>query len=169
MKMPSLPGAISRNRRLIGWGLAAAAVLSWLLLYKLGDLTGGMSRNELSAVASPVGWQAIFNNPFYLPLKLVRAAVFFTFPDHGQTLSRLPNAIFGALAMLSFAGLVRLWYGTRIAALAGAMFAFGAWTLHVSRLASFDVCTCGPCRLCCLAISCSGSITDGQPSGTARQ
>lgn len=139
MKMPRLPGVIARNRRLIGWVLAIAAVLAWLLLYMLGNLTGGMSRDELSAVAAPVGLHAIYADPSYLPLKLVRAVTFFSFPDHGQTLSRLPNAIFGGLAMLSFAGLVRLWYGTRVAALAGAMFAFGAWTLHVSRLASFDV------------------------------
>lgn len=137
--MPSLPGVIRRNRRPLGWIVVSAAVLAWLLLYQLGSLTGGMSRDELSAAAAPVGLHAVYADPLYLPLKLVRAAIFFPFPDHGQTLSRLPNAVFGGLAMLCFAGLVRLWYGARVAVIAGAMFAFGAWTLHVSRFASNDV------------------------------
>lgn len=119
--------------------MAAAALLGWLMLYKLGSLTAGMSGDELSAAAAPVGWHGIYEQPFYLPLELVRSVFFWVFPDHGPALSRLPNAIFGALAISSFAGLIRLWYGTRVAALAAAMFAAGAWTLHISRLASFDV------------------------------
>jgi hypothetical protein len=87
----------------------------------------------------PVGWHGIFRQPLYLPLELARSAVFWAFPDHGQTLTRLPNTLFGLLAIGSFIWLVRLWHGRRTALFAGLLFATAAWTLHVSRLASFDV------------------------------
>ncbi len=138
MKKSGLAGAIRRNRVLLGWMAVSAAALAWLMLYKLGSLTGGFSRDEVSALASPLGWHGIFSHPLYLPLELLRSALFSAFPDYGQALGRLPNAILGVLAVVSFACLIRLWYGLRIALMASAMFATSAWTLHVSRLASFD-------------------------------
>ncbi len=114
-------------------------VVGYLLLYKLGSLVGGMSAQEIIASSTPVGLSGIFNHPLDLPIKLVRSIVFFGIPDHGQTLSRLPNAFFGLLAIFSFATLVWLWHGGRTAFFATAMFASSAWTLHVSRYASSDV------------------------------
>jgi hypothetical protein len=137
MNLAKLRGILG-HRQAIGWGLAALAV-AWLLLYKLGSLTGGLSRGEMTAAAVPVGWHGIYDAPLGLPLKIVRSVVFFLSADHGQTLSRLPNVVLGGLSILSFAVLIRLWHGARVAALATAMFAVGAWTLHVSRLASSDV------------------------------
>jgi hypothetical protein len=139
MRIGKLRGAIKKHRRLTGWLAAALIVVSWLLLYKLGSLVGGLSRNEITAATAPVGWHGIYNQPLDLPLKLVRSAVFAVFPDHGQTLTRLPNAVFGLLAIISFGGLIRLWHGRRTAVLATLLFAAGAWTLHAGRLASFDV------------------------------
>jgi hypothetical protein len=121
------------------WLLAALAAVAWLLLYKLGTLTGGLSRQELDVAGDPVGWHGLYHNPLYLPLEAVRSIVFYLFPDHGQTLTRLPNALFGALAIIAFGGLIRLWHGRRTAVLSLALFAAAAWTLHVSRLASDDV------------------------------
>jgi hypothetical protein len=121
------------------WAILAIVLISCLLLYKLGSLTGGLSAGEVAASSATVGWHGIYHQPFYLPLKIVRSVVFFLFSEHGQTLIRLPNVLFGALAILSFVGLIRLWHGTRTAVLAGLLFANGAWILHASRLASFDV------------------------------
>jgi len=132
-------GYLSERRRLIGWSLLALVAVGWLMLYKLGSLTGGLSAGELAAAKVPVGWHGIYHQPLDLPLKLVRSVVFALSPGHGQTLTRVPNAIFGSLAIASFAWLVWLWHGTRTAVLAGLLFATGAWTLHASRLASFDV------------------------------
>lgn len=129
---------MGRHRQLIGWSVAAA-VVAWLLLFKLGSLTGGLSAGEMRAASDPVGWHGIYHHPLYLPLDLARSVVFYLFPAHGQTLTRLPDAFFGALSVLAFVVLIRMWHGSRIAAMAGAIFAFSAWTLHVSRLASFDV------------------------------
>lgn len=125
--------------RLAAWLLLAIAGLAALLLYKLGSLTGGLSSGELTAASAPVGWHGMYQQPLDLPLKLARSVVFYLFPVHGQTLSRLPNAFFGGLAIISFAWLIRLWHGTRTAVLAGLLFATSAWVLHASRLASFDV------------------------------
>lgn len=139
MKIRQLYRASRANPRLFGLALAAILAVCWLLLYKLGSLTGGLSQTELTAASAPVGLHGIFNQPFDLPLKAVRSLVFFAFPDHGQTLTRLPNALFGGLTIVSFGGLIYLWHGKRTAALATAMFATSAWVLHTSRLASFDV------------------------------
>lgn len=130
---------ISERARLLAWLILAAAGLGWLMLHKLGSLTGGLSSGEVTAATAPVGWHGIYHQPLYLPLNIVRSIVFYASPAHGQMLTRLPNAVFGALAILAFFWLVKLWHGTRTAVMAGLMFACGAWILHASRLASFDV------------------------------
>lgn len=130
---------LAKKRRKIAVFVVALGVVGFLLLYKLGSLVGGMSAGEIVAAHMPVGWHGIYHDPLYLPLKLVRSVVFFARPDHGQFLTRLPNTLFGLLAIFSFAWLVKLWHGTRTALFAGCLFGAGAWTLHASRLASFDV------------------------------
>ena len=125
--------------QLIGWWALATLGLAILLLYKLGSLTGGLSAGELSAAAAPVGWHGIYHQALYLPLKIVRSVVFFLFANHGQTLSRLPDVVFGGLTIVSFAWLIKVWHSSRTAILAGLLFATSAWVLHASRLASFDV------------------------------
>jgi len=137
--MEKLGSYLGERRRLIGWSLLVIVGIGWLMLYKLGSLTGGLSAGESAAAVAPVGWHGIYHQPLDLPLKLVRSVVFALFPNHGQTLTRLPNALFGSLAIISFAWLVWLWHGTRTTILAGLLFASSAWVLHASRLASFDV------------------------------
>lgn len=137
--MKKLHQKLGAHRRLAVVIALAFAAVCFLLLYRLGSLVGGMSIGEMAAARAPVGWHGIYHDPLYLPLELARSAVFFVFPDHGQSLTRLPNAFFGLIAIISFAWLVKLWHGRRNAVLATALFATGAWTLHASRLASFDV------------------------------
>ena len=127
------------NARFLAWCVVCAAGLAWLLLYKLSSLTVGLSPTELQAASAPVGWHGIYQQPLYLPLKLLRSVVFVMFPSHGALLTRLPNAVFGASAIVTFAWLMRLWHGARPALLASLLFATSAWVLHASRLASFDV------------------------------
>lgn len=130
---------ISENNRVVGWSIIGILIVSWLMLYRLGNLTVGMSVSELSASSAAAGWHGIYQNVLYLPLKLVRSVVFAIFTDHGLILSRLPNALFGALTILTFACLIKVWHGTRTAVMATLLFATSAWVLHVSRLVSFDV------------------------------
>ncbi|HSX46012.1 MAG TPA: hypothetical protein VLG27_03360 [Candidatus Saccharimonadia bacterium] len=118
---------------------AAVVLLAFLAVYRLGSLVGGLSAGELQAGIAPVGWHGIYHSPIYLPLKLVRSVFFFVFPAHGQTITRLPNVVFGVLSVVAFTALIWLWHSRRTAILTGLLFATGAWTLHASRLASFDV------------------------------
>jgi hypothetical protein len=125
--------------RVITIGLIAVAALGWLFLHRLGSLTGGMSGHELATVSTPVGWHGIYHNAFYLPLKLVQSVIFWLSPDHGQVLSRLPNALFGGLTVVLFSWLIWLWHGPRTAFFSTLLFATSAWVLHVSRVATYDV------------------------------
>jgi len=125
-----------RSLTLLLIGLAAVVAM---MIYKLGSLVGGVSAAEQAAATAPVGWHSIYHQPLDLPLKLVRLAVFSLFNDHDQTLTRLPNVLFGALAIISFGWVVKLWHGARTALFATALFATSAWVLHASRLATFDV------------------------------
>ncbi len=119
--------------------IAGLAALAWLMLYRLGSLVSGLSLTEQHAATSPVGWHGLYHDALYLPLKVLRSLDFYIFPQHGLTLTRLPNTFFGALTIISLTWLVWLWHNRRTALIAGLLFAAGAWTLHVSRLASFDV------------------------------
>ena len=137
--MKSLSRFWRENANVLIWVLLVLAGLAFLMLYRLGSLVGGMSHAEILTIGSPVGWHGIFHHPLDLPLKLARSIIFYLSPGHGQTLSRLPNVIFGSLAVLNFAWLIWLWHGYRTAVLATLLFATSAWTLHVSRFASSDV------------------------------
>jgi hypothetical protein len=137
--MKQLRNYLAVNRPYILLGIAAAAVLAWLMLYRLGSLVGGVSINEHTTALMPIGWHGIYHDALYLPLKAVRSAVFYLFPGHGMFLTRLPNVLFGVLSVVSFTWLVWLWHGRRTALIAGLLFTTSAWVLHVSRLASYDV------------------------------
>lgn len=114
-------------------------ILLFLVLYRLGNLVPGLSTNELHDVNFGLGWHGLYNNPLFLPLQFLRSGFFYLLSNHAIQISRLPNALFGVWAVLSFALVIRAWHDTRTAILATALFATSAWTLHVSRIASFDV------------------------------
>lgn len=137
--MKRTKGFWRNNAKLVTISLIVAVGLAYLMLYKLGSLVIGMSADEIKAASAPVGLHGVFNNLLQLPMQIVRSIVFVIAPDHGQTLSRLPNTIFGSLAILSFGLLIWLWHGARTAILSTLLFATSAWTLHVSRYVSFDV------------------------------
>ena len=127
------------NRPYVLLGIASFALLAWLMLYRLGTLVSGLSAQEHAAAIAPVGWHGIYHDSLYLPLKAARSIDFYLFTQHGAFLTRLPNTIFGAIAIVSFTWLIWLWHNRRTALIAGLLFATSAWTLHVSRLASFDI------------------------------
>lgn len=137
--MKRLRGYWQRNARLLGVVSVSAIGLGWLLLHRLGSLTAGLSRDELRDASMPLGWHGILHDALYLPFKLVQSAVFALQPQHSVLIDRLPSVIVGAVAIVSLSLLVWLWHGTRTAVLTGLLFACGAWTLHVSRLATYEV------------------------------
>jgi 4-amino-4-deoxy-L-arabinose transferase-like glycosyltransferase len=136
--MKRIRSYLADNRPYILLIIAALAILTWLMVYRLGSLVSGLSTNEHISATAAVGWHGIYHNALYLPLKAVRSIDFYIAADHGSFLTRLPNALFGAFSVISFTWLVWLWHGRRTAFITGLLFATSAWTVHVSRLATFD-------------------------------
>ncbi len=132
-------GNLRNNSLLVLGALIASLLIGTLMLYKVGGLLGGLSYNELLIIKAPYGFYDLLSNPLNLHIDTLRSIIFYIVPDHGLAVSRLPNAIIGGLAIVSFATLTWLWHGTRTALLTSLLFATSAWTLHVSRLASNDV------------------------------
>lgn len=130
---------LRENYKYLLFGLAAALLIFLLFFYKLGSLIGGLSVSEFKVAGLKMGWTGIINDPLYLPLKFVRSFVFFVFTDHGQTLTRLPNALFGIVTVAAFSYCIWLWHGIRTCFLISVLFITSAWVLHVSRTASYDV------------------------------
>jgi hypothetical protein len=120
--------------------IICGCILALILLYgyRLGTLVTGMSQAEYSISVAPIGWHGIWHQPLYLPLELVRSLLFKIRPIHGSFIVRVPDVVFGLIAIAAIAILLRLWHGTRSALLGTALFATASWTLHVSRLASND-------------------------------
>lgn len=137
--MKSINSYINRNSRFIILAALALATLGGLLLYRLGSLTGGLNAIELQTATTTYGWHSLYQQPLYLPLNLLRSIIYSLASNHSQLIIRLPNAIIGAMTVIVFAWLIRMWHGTRTAILGTILFATAAWILHASRLASYDV------------------------------
>jgi len=124
--------------RAISATVAAVAVAGFLLLYRLGSLTGTLSRGELAQQAFAGSWHHIASNPLNLPLTGLQWLAL-TALGHGHTVTRLPSVALGLLALFAFAYVLRRWYGVRTAFFGTVMFATAGWLLHVSRYAGYEV------------------------------
>ncbi len=137
--MKKVLGYVAQHRLRVIVGASVVVFVLGLMFYRIGTLTAGLSAMELKTLNTPVGLHAIWNDSFYLPLELIRSVFFFAISDFGALIGRIPNALFGLLAIVSFAYVIWCWHGRRTALFGTALFATSAWVLHVSRLASFDV------------------------------
>lgn len=125
--------------RLISAILLGIAVACTLLLYQLGSITGGLSSHEVTQAEFSSSWRHIVNDPLNLPLTAVQWSILTIVPHHGHTITRAASPIFGVLALVAFAYILRRWYGVRSAIYGSVIFGLSAWFLHVSRYASVDV------------------------------
>lgn len=128
----------------VHWRLVSAIVLGiaavcFIMLYRLGSLTGGMSENEIQQQLFASSWHNIWNNPLNAPLNIVEWLFLTIIPHHGQTVTRVGSTIFGVLAAAAFAYILRRWYGVRTALYGTALFGLSSWFLHVSRFAGSDI------------------------------
>lgn len=131
---------------LLGVGLI---VLASLLLYRLGSLVGGISIQEQRTATAIYGWHGLYHNPLYLPLNVLRSIVFKLMGHHGQTLTRIPNALFGALTVICFGALLWFWYGTRTAIFGTILFGTSAGRSMSAGWQAAISCTLSPYRYCC--------------------
>lgn len=119
--------------------ILAAIVAGFLLLYRLGSLTGTLSPDEFSQQAFSGSWHHIVSNPLNFPLTALQWLALTLPGHHGHTLTRLPSVIFGLLTLYAFAYVLRRWYGVRSALFGTIIFATASWFLHVSRYASYEI------------------------------
>lgn len=119
--------------------IVAVALCGFLLLYRLGSLTNGLSHAEVTQQTFSSNWHHILDNPLGAPLSLVQGLVHMLFPHHGQTLTRLPSILFGFVTIGCFAYILRRWYGVRTAFYGTVLFGFSSWFLHASRLGTPEV------------------------------
>lgn len=120
--------------------IAVLAVLLMfsLLLRDITNLPGGLSSAEKVVALTPIGWQGLIQDPFFLITKLIQSAGYVIFGQGGVLVSRMPSVLLGAVAITSFVLVIRAWHGKQIAVMAAVLFATSAWVLHVSRYASYD-------------------------------
>lgn len=110
-----------------------------LLFYKLGNLVPAFGPTEYRTSIATYGFHGFFYHVFYLPIEIMRSIIYGIYTSHGYTATRLPNIIFGLGSIGIFAYLINTWHGRRTALLATTIFITSAWTLHISRLASYDI------------------------------
>lgn len=123
------------------WGIIiiAALAVGFLLLYKLGPLTGGLSNGELRQMSFSESWHHLAANPLYLPITLVQWVFLTISAQHTATTIRLASVVFGLLSLCSFAYVLRRWYGVRTAIYGSIIFVSSGWFLHVSRLGTVEI------------------------------
>ncbi|HEY4964081.1 MAG TPA: hypothetical protein VIH90_05285 [Candidatus Saccharimonadales bacterium] len=127
------------NYRLIALVILFLAVVLWLMFFRLGNIMGGVTSAEANVMKLPLGWHGIYKYPMNLPINVLRSVEMKFLSPLSPSLLRLPNVIFGIATVICFYALCYVWYGVRTATMTTAMFATSAWTLHVSRLASYNV------------------------------
>lgn len=137
--MKQLKTNFSSHSRMIAIAAAAIALLSVVLLFRLGSLTHGQAAPvELASQYDARSWSVIVHNPLNAPYTIVQRLVGLS-GHHGITSLRLVSTLFAALAAVLFYFVARQWHSTRVALLASWLFISSAWFLHIGRLGSPDI------------------------------
>ncbi len=119
--------------------LSGVAAVSFLLLFKLGSLVGGLSADEYALQQAlhqgTLSIELILRNPVHLPYYLGLLIMQIS-PFHGPTGVRFVGALFGLLGAIGFYYILRKWYTLRMAVFGTALFATSSWFLHSARFAN---------------------------------
>lgn len=118
---------------------AVAVGLIFLLGYRLGRLTNGLSLLEVQNLHSYSSFHAILANPLNAPYKLVGWVIEHLVAPSSAASVRLTSAVFGLATLVPFSYIVQRWYGLRAAIFGVILFATSSWFLHVSRVSQLDV------------------------------
>lgn len=119
-------------------GFVLIAVVTTLLVFRLGSLAPVLSPPEQAQRAASSSVTEISNNPLFLHHK----AGLFLLQKAGQTSTaaiRLPGAAIALLFTVSMYSLLKFWYTRRVALLGSLLLASSSWFLSVARLASPDI------------------------------
>lgn len=97
------------RRSWIGFILVFAIIFVFFL-WHLGNLTSGMSRNEITYTSNSQSWSGIINQPLEAPHRLVQLAIFKLAPGHPSHF-RLASVAFALVFCLAFYKMTRIWFG----------------------------------------------------------
>lgn len=120
------------------WSIVALGLI-FLLGYRLGSLTNGLSPLEVQNLHSYSSLHAILANPMNAPYKVLGWVIGHILPAHSTALVHLTSVVFGLATLISFSYSVQRWYGLRAAIFGVILFATSSWFLHVSRVSLLDV------------------------------
>jgi len=115
--------------------LAVAAVVGFILGFKLGSLTPGASAPEQQYVSSLTSGKLLLKDPVYIVHKLPMYMLY-KLNIHSLAAFRAVSAVFATLAVVSCFFILREWYTDRVALLGSWLFLSSAWILHIGRLAT---------------------------------
>ncbi len=117
-------------------------LLYFLLWFKLGSLTGGISATEATAqqhlAVRDISLRGIFDNPLYLPYSLI-LYILQTLGLHGPAALRGVSAVIATASAVSFYLLIRRWHSSRLAIFGTLLFTTSSWFLHLARYADTDI------------------------------
>lgn len=118
------------------------ALLYFLLWFKLGTVTNGLSESEAVVqrhlALRDISIKSFLANPLYLPYSLILFALQ-ALGLHGPTALRGVSAVIGTASVASFYLIISRWNTHRLAIFGTLLFATSSWFLHLSRLASTDI------------------------------
>ena len=115
--------------------IGVTLIVGFILGFRLGNLTPGVSNAEVNYVNSISSGKEIIKHPVYIIHKI---PVYILFKLGAKNIQdyRTVSALFAGLAVVSLFFVLREWYTNRIAVLGSLLFLTSAWTLHTARLAT---------------------------------
>lgn len=120
-------------------GLVSGLVLG-LLLYQIGELTGGIGQPEAALYTSiktdSISLRSIVLEPLYLPYQLGLYILQWFTPSYGAV--RAVSAMFGLIGLIGTYFIIRTWFTRRLAIMGTVLFLCSSWFLHTARYASYD-------------------------------
>jgi hypothetical protein len=106
-------GLKSLPRRSWLWFGLTFAFICIIFLWRLGNLTPGLSADEMRYAQNDKSWSQIVSNPLNVPHKLIQLAIHHLAPGHPSWL-RLASVGFGLIFCLAFYKLTTNWFGRAI-------------------------------------------------------
>ena len=125
------------RRSWLGFVLAFVAIFI-IFLWHLGNLTPGLSAQEVGYANTSRHWALIVSNPINAPHKIVQLAVFRLSPQH-PSLLRLASVLFALIFCLGFYRLATGWFGRAIGLFSTLIFACLPLFVVSGRQASADI------------------------------
>ncbi len=138
IKWKKLRKQIKPYRFTIAMTALFVCLIAILLMFKLGGLTSGVSEQENNYIQSTASGRSIVNNPVYLAHKLPTYLVYKS-GQNSIAFYRLVSVLWASVAVFALWALLKQWYSAKIAIIGAWLFICSAWSLHVSRQATFDV------------------------------